>query len=385
MHIDKMNISELKIEEPYKSLFLIHPDVLSDIKKDMKERGFDKNEPITIWVDRKNDDNNIVIDGHTRLKAAEELGIKVVWVEERNFKDDEAALRYAIKKQKHRRNLNEGDILHFVKTFDKLFPTGGDRRSIFGIPNIDPSPISMNKRQAAKYRWEKRQEQAVRDSREITAELLDVSTDKISMCRHVLENCSKRQLDSIYSGEKSLHKMYKASLAARRMEKKRQEEADESYEILKRMSVFKDYPSSNPPKAFIEKSDSIRILIPSLRKEALKMCKMRETIEFFADKDDEIFKIFCEKKPIQEFLGSLFVSDFIAMLKIFGYKIEKPSNIKIIEEKRVVPVKKKRPAPLPHYSAARFNEPGFRSKTEIKRMEDRIERDAKEHMKESGD
>jgi len=326
----KMKISEVKVEEPFKTLFLIHSNVLSDIKKDMEENGFDPKQPITIWRYPR----NIVIDGHTRLEAARQLGFEEIPVDEHFFADQEAAVRYAIKKQRNRRSLNSAQILHFVEQVDKLFQTGGDRRSNFWHPKFD-----------------------LRDSRKITAELLGISTNRVSECRHIIQNSDslKREIEDIKNGVKGIHEVYKASLAAQKRENKKKDAEHERWEMMQGMKL-KDYPSKLS-KEFIMKHDSLKKLIPSLRRQSSNMAKIKEAIEFFSNKDEKIFKILFEQILVQEFLGSLFVNDFISVLTYFGYKIEKTVDLKVIVEKRQI--KKKRPAPPPHCSAARFNEPGF--------------------------
>ncbi|HAJ27072.1 MAG TPA: hypothetical protein DCG53_07485 [Syntrophus sp. (in: bacteria)] len=358
MNMTELNISELKVEEPYKSLFRINPEVLSDIQKDMEKRGFDRSQPITISVN-----DNIVIDGHTRLQAARNLGIEEIPVVERFFKHQDEAIKYAINAQKNRRNLDDADRLHFVEELDKLFDRGGDRKSKFWDPNIG-------------------RERMTRSSREITAELLGISTDKVSQCRRILNNCSKREIEEIKNGSKSIHQAYKSSLDAEKREKKKQEEQDRKWEIMQELKL-KDFPGRLAKKFILTHDDLFQNLLPSLNKRAPEIYKVREAIEFFQSQDEERFRIICERKPTLSFLGSLFVCDFIATLRCFGYKIEKPSDLNVIEEKRVVPVKKKRPSPT--WSIAGANEPDFKSKAEHKEIDKRMAHAAERDMAKMND
>ncbi|MCK9390824.1 MAG: ParB N-terminal domain-containing protein [Syntrophales bacterium] len=353
MNMTELNISELRVEEPYKSLFRINPDVLSDIQKDMEKRGFDRSQPITISVV-----DNIVIDGHTRLQAARNLGIKEIPVVERYFKYQDEAIKYAINAQKNRRNLDDADRLHFVEELDKLFDRGGDRKSKFWDQNIG-------------------RERMTRSSREITAELLGISTDKVSQCRRILNNCSKREIEEIKNGSKSIHQAYKSSLDAEKREKKKQEENYRKWEIIQELKL-KDFPGELTRKFIMKHDDLFQNLLPSLSKRAPEVYKVREAIEFFQSQDKDRFRIICERKPTLSFLGSLFVCDFIATLECFGYKIEKPSDLNIIEEKRIVPVKKKRPSPT--WSIAMVNEPGFMSKAERREMDRKLALDAERFL-----
>lgn len=364
MNLIKMKISDLIVAEPFKSLFLIHADVLSEITKDMQEKGFDRHQPIIVWFDEL--DKHIVIDGHTRLQAAQNLGIEKIWVMLRRFKDETEAMAYAIKKQRNRRNLNGADILNFVEKIDTLFPRGGDRKSNSGNLKIDTLFLRGRDRQREFNRY--LHEKTTRDSRKITAELIGISTYKVDQCRHILNHSRelRSEIRDINDGIKSIHQVYMASLAAQKREEEKQATQHTLCDTLQELKM-EDFPS--PHKLPREKLyDLVGKRLPSLYKQAPDMLKIREALEFLESKDEDLVKLLCEQAPIRRFLGSLFVSDFIAVLEIFGYKIEKPSNLKVIAEERQVKVKKKRPSPRPENSAARFNEPGFRSRAEIDRL-----------------
>ena len=59
----------LKMEEPFRNLFPIRQTVLAEIIDDMNVNGFDFGHPIVVW-------KMIVVDGHTRLKAAIAAGLE---------------------------------------------------------------------------------------------------------------------------------------------------------------------------------------------------------------------------------------------------------------------------------------------------------------------
>ena len=68
LKIEYIPIGDIK---PYKNNAKLHPkDQIAQIKKSIKEFGFD--DPIAVWKD------NIIIEGHGRLLAAQELGIKEI-------------------------------------------------------------------------------------------------------------------------------------------------------------------------------------------------------------------------------------------------------------------------------------------------------------------
>ena len=52
MNITELKISDLKVEEPYKSLFRIDENILSAIQENMQKKGFDRSRHIDVWVRR---------------------------------------------------------------------------------------------------------------------------------------------------------------------------------------------------------------------------------------------------------------------------------------------------------------------------------------------
>lgn len=361
-----MNISELKVEEPFKSLFKMDDRVLSAIQDNMRFGRYDQSKPITIWRGR-----NIVIDGHTRLLAAESNFMKTIPVKELDFKDEDAALVYALHHQRNRRNLDDAHILHLVEKLDKMYKMGGDRRSIFATTKLDLFDEDIPRE----------------SSREVTAKLIGTTAEKVSQCRHVLQNCSNDEIKSIRDRKRSLHNVYKSSLAAERNEAKKLKEKEIRLKKLQELKTSK-FPTDMSKIGLrqygkiLEKLDTLVLeLFPNLDKRSSDMQEIRNIVEFFQS-NNENFKVFCEQPPVQRFLGSLLVDDFIAVLKCFGYKILTPCTLKVIKEERVVKVKQKRPVPLPHCNISRVHEIGFISKAQRREMDRRWERAVERDMEE---
>lgn len=118
----QVSVWALRTAEPFKDLFPIHEQVLSDIVDDMNLNGFDIAHPIIVW----GNNNMTVVDGHSRLKAAFAAGLDTVPVVCRNFQDEEDAINYAIRSQSSRRNLTNAELLCCVQ---KLFRPRRGRRS----------------------------------------------------------------------------------------------------------------------------------------------------------------------------------------------------------------------------------------------------------------
>lgn len=364
MPSDLMNISELKVEEPFKSLFKIDEDVLSAIQENMWANGYDKSKPITIWRDR-----NIVIDGHTRLMAAVNIKMKTILAEERNFKDENSALRYALHHQRSRRHLDDSNILHLVEKLDKMYEMGGDRRSIFATAKLDLDDDRPHE-----------------SSREVTANLIGTTAEKVSQCRHVLKNCYDKELKAIKDGNESLHSVYKKSLASRRNEEKRLKEQEIRLKKLQELKTSnlasgRSKNSLRKHRMLIKKLDALVLrLLPHIAKLSPDIQKIREIVKLFKS-DNNDFTIFCEQPPVRRFLGSLFVNDFLMILNCFGYKFLTPINLNAIKEEKNITVKKKRAVP-PHCNISRVHGVGFESNAERRAMNRRMDESVKRHIEE---
>jgi DNA-binding transcriptional regulator YhcF (GntR family) len=127
MDIRKIKIRELTRSSPFKDYSgLITKDAtLQDkfkvyrekIKQSMATRGFDPSKPIDVWKNF-NIQQNIVVDGYTRLDIAEEVGLDEVYAALHDFASVEEALAYAIHNQEARRPSTDYTILIGVQMMD---------------------------------------------------------------------------------------------------------------------------------------------------------------------------------------------------------------------------------------------------------------------------
>jgi ParB family chromosome partitioning protein len=100
-----MRVKDIKTRPELSGIFTVNETVLASVVKSMKEKGYDRSQPVVLWKGR-----NCVVDGHTRLKAAREAGIAAIPVVEREFGSLEEAVEYAFKRQAERRNLTQPEI-----------------------------------------------------------------------------------------------------------------------------------------------------------------------------------------------------------------------------------------------------------------------------------
>jgi ParB family chromosome partitioning protein len=173
---------DLKVKAPFKNLFPIRENILNEIVKDIKKHGFDHTRPIVLWQGH----NFTVLDGHTRLRAAELTDTFEVPVEVKSFSTEDEALAYCIRCQRNRRNLSDQEILQCVSELDKR----RDRKINFEAKTSKATHVALGK------------------SANETAKVLGVGRGKIEKARTVLDKAPDEIKAAVKSGEMSINKAY---------------------------------------------------------------------------------------------------------------------------------------------------------------------------------
>lgn len=127
-----MDPNKIRKMKAFETLFEVDLGVVSAIAADMEVTGYDPAQPIVLgegpWTDKP-----ILVDGHMRLAAALEAGLKDVPVITRVFESEEQAILYAVHIQRDRRNLTEIMLLELAERFiampgkKELRPAAEDR------------------------------------------------------------------------------------------------------------------------------------------------------------------------------------------------------------------------------------------------------------------
>lgn len=170
-----MFIEDIKTASPFRDLFPIREEVLDRIVWDMRKNGYDSGKPIILW-DRP---HPVVIDGHSRLRAARKAGLFQIPIILKKFPDEAAALQYAVGCQRNRRNLRDADILRCITELEILSrPKRHDEIHVLG------------------------------HTTQATAALLGISTRKVRKTRAVLRRAPEDIIAAVQSGEISINKAY---------------------------------------------------------------------------------------------------------------------------------------------------------------------------------
>lgn len=177
MDIESQNIEPagLKTREPFNTLFPIKEDTLEAIRQDMAANGFDPVFPIVVW-----EEEDVVVDGHTRFTAARDLNLESVPVVKKSFENEDDAILYSFHIQRNRRNMADDDILKCLALLDDIH-----------ADDKEDAP--------------KKSRKAVNQER---AKELGISPDKVDKARKVLEHGDERIKEEVKSGGKSINKAY---------------------------------------------------------------------------------------------------------------------------------------------------------------------------------
>jgi len=166
----KCNPRKLKVEKPFK-LFETSETVRQAILADMKENGYDSAFPIIVWPrDVDGHTERVIIDGHTRAAVAEQLEIKVQYIE-KNFTSVAGALHYAVHCQKDRRNVSREALMEAVEAIDVEEKKAAQERQK-ELAGTHPQTLASKEAKVGKGR-----------SAERTAETLGISKSQVERIR----------------------------------------------------------------------------------------------------------------------------------------------------------------------------------------------------------
>ncbi len=200
-----IKIEDIVIDKEFANAWDIDDTILKSIKEDIKEKGYYNNLPILLWKNPENEEM-VLIDGHTRVKALKELKIESVpYLIDKSCKNREDVLELIFKLQFKRRDITDKDILKHLKQtklIDKLIDKNGKKNFI--------KPI------------EKR---------------FAVKTKKAGEIVKVYFNATPDQLEKIYKKERTIASVYDEITDKERKDKSIKDEATEKLD--KRYKSYK--------------------------------------------------------------------------------------------------------------------------------------------------
>ena len=169
----------LKMEEPFRNLFPIRQTVLAEIIDDMNVNGFDFGHPIVVW-------KMIVVDGHVIC---------------RQFNDENEALEYAIRCQRNRRNLTNGELLQCLQQLDMRKKAGRPANNSSCSMSRGKSSVDLG-------------------------ETLGISCKKVERLRAINAYATDEIKEALRQGKYSINRAYEETMRSRRPQEKIEPDTD---------------------------------------------------------------------------------------------------------------------------------------------------------------
>lgn len=227
-----IKISEIEYHDDFKFLFTIDEVLLHRIKDSILDNKYDNSQPVHIWI--VTDENGIVhkylIDGHTRVKAAELAGLETVPYYEHKFESFEEAYKYVLGLQVNRRNLAGSELLRNISI-------------LYGTDFIQ--------------NYEGKKSEAM-------AEVLGVSDRTVEKGIFVQEHADEDTLAKIDSDELTVNKAYNQLKGKEKNNSKTSNDIEEISDSL-------ENTSENPrPISFLQQKETVHKLTPEEDNERTK-------------------------------------------------------------------------------------------------------------------
>jgi len=180
---------ELKVNPEYKALI---PELLDDeyekLKESISKNGYWEEYPIIV------NDNNEILDGHSRWKACQELGIQPT-IKVKHFESKEEEMRFVIETNLNRRHLNAFQKAELALKLIELEKTKRGRKPKEEI-STDSVKISTSSELPKVDTW-----QTVSDK-------LGVSIDTIRKAKAVIEKGDEKLIEKCRKGEISVNEAF---------------------------------------------------------------------------------------------------------------------------------------------------------------------------------
>jgi len=222
-----MDINQINTASPFRDLFPIEDNIVKEIMWDIQKKGFDESKPLVLWKGK-----SVVIDGHTRLRAARKAGLYHVPVAMKDFDNEEAALEYAIKSQRNRRNLKDREIIQCIAALDKR----KDK-----IANLKQNHTEARNQASGK-------------SAEETAKILGIGKSKVEQARAVLDKAPEEIQEAVKAGNMSINSAYNKTVKPQKGSPESIQLATEEIEnINKVFEIIKERLNQNQIKELIKK------------------------------------------------------------------------------------------------------------------------------------
>lgn len=222
---DYIDSSKIEKHAVFQDLLPIDDGMIEDLTVDMTINGFNRAKPVLLatW---EGQEKPVLIDGHTRLEASKGAGISSIPYVVEHYENITVALEQAMGLQTKRRATEDRHIFRLIKTYDRPFTLGGDRRSKnakISSPSgeLKTEPFSSARR---------------------TADLVRCSERVVSRVRRIIKDGSAELQKEVEDGKKTINQAEKEIAGRVKTKKTKQEEkAEQKRKTIKSVLNSKNY------------------------------------------------------------------------------------------------------------------------------------------------
>jgi protein gp37 len=172
----------------FKNLLPIDSRDLEAIEESMSSGGYDVDHPIFLWGK-----SGIVVDGHTRLLAARNVGLVDIPVVEKEFKDEEEVLAYILHEHRYRKKIGDDVVFAVIEVIDKR------KDKLAYLKKGEHSPEASSDATV---------NQTAGKSSAETASIVGTSERKVEKARTVIDQAPEELKEEVRSGKTTINKAY---------------------------------------------------------------------------------------------------------------------------------------------------------------------------------
>ena len=121
--------SAISIDPTFEALFPRKQKDINAIAEDMKVNGYNEAFPILL-ADVGTEDRVYLLDGHTRVLAAQKAGVEPIVGAVMTFSTHQDAIDYAIHIQRDRRNLTDAELASCLEALDSIKTAGRPQKEL---------------------------------------------------------------------------------------------------------------------------------------------------------------------------------------------------------------------------------------------------------------
>jgi ParB-like chromosome segregation protein Spo0J len=224
----------------FEHLLPIEKGELHRIIADMAANGYYDSQPVVLgrWPGQE---TPVLIDGHSRVKAAIENRIAKIPFKVVEFENEVEAMRHAVSLQTKRRSNTDSVLYRLCERYDRIMERGGDRRSAEVRSRYDDTLNKSGRSRSAR----------------LTGEMLGCNYKKVEKIRKIIRDGTDEVKRAVSSGRYTINQAYELVKTKKKKEeiktiKKQINFTEDNYEALNKLVGSLDANVNRAIKQYIE-------------------------------------------------------------------------------------------------------------------------------------